>query len=141
MMTLKKLALAAAVLAVPFMAQADLKALDDADLAGVTGQAGISIAGNFDATIGSIVYTDGDVAGVEGDANTLTLKTVSLSGFNIDEGNPLTIDVVDSKLEIGLPGINGGISIDAVKIGANSIGAVAINGLDMAGSTVKVWGH
>ncbi|ERI50235.1 hypothetical protein EA796_19150 [Pseudomonas sp. AOB-7] len=140
MMTLKKLALAAAIMAVPFMAQADLKALDDADLAGVTGQAGISIAGNFDATIGSIVYTDTE-AGVTDGSNSLTLETVTLSGFNIDESNPLTIDVVDSKLEIGLPGINGGVSVAAVKIGANSIGGLAINGLDMAGSTVKVWGH
>ena len=58
MMTLKKLALAAAVMTVPFMAQAQMQSLDDAALADVTGQAGISIAGNFDATIGSIVYTD-----------------------------------------------------------------------------------
>lgn len=140
MMTLKKIALAAAVMAVPFMAQADLKSLDDADLAGVTGQAGISIAGNFDATIGSIVYTDTET-GVSDGSNSLSLNTVALSGFNIDEANPLTIDVVDNKLEIGLPGINGGVSVGAVKIGANSIGGVAINGLDMAGSTVKIWGH
>ncbi|MFG0585508.1 hypothetical protein FIV02_12550 [Pseudomonas sp. THAF187a] len=140
MMTLKKLALAAAVMAVPFMAQADLKALDDSDLAGVTGQAGISIAGNFDATIGSIVYTDTET-GVSDGSNSLSLNTVTLSGFNIDEANPLTIDVVDNKLEIGLPGINGGVAVDAVKIGNGTIGGVAINGLDMAGSTVKIWGH
>ena len=140
MMTLKKIALAAAVMAVPFMAQADLKALDDTDLAGVTGQAGISIAGNFDATIGSIVYTDTET-GVSDGSNSLSLNTVSLSGFNIDESNPLTIDVKDNKLEIGLPGINGGVSVSSVKIGNNSIGGVAINGLDMAGSTVKICGH
>lgn len=140
MMTLKKFALAAAVMAVPFMAQADLKALDDSDLAGVTGQAGISIAGNFDATIGSIVYTDTET-GVSDGSNSLSLNTVTLSGFNIDEANPLTVDVVDNKLEIGLPGINGGVAVDAVKIGNGTIGGVAINGLDMAGSTVKIWGH
>ncbi|WP_061238014.1 DUF6160 family protein [Ectopseudomonas composti] len=140
MMTLKKIALAAAVMAVPFMAQADLKSLDDTALAGVTGQAGISIAGNFDATIGSIVYTDTET-GVSDGSNSLSLNTVTLSGFNIDEANPLTIDVVDNKLEIGLPGINGGVAVDAVKIGNGTIGGVAINGLDMAGSTVKIWGH
>ncbi|WP_395504260.1 DUF6160 family protein [Ectopseudomonas hydrolytica] len=140
MMTLKKIALAAAVMAVPFMAQAQMQSLDDAALADVTGQAGISIAGNFDATIGSIVYTDTE-AGVNDGSNSLSLNTVKLTGFNISESNPLTIDVVDNKLEIGLPGINGGVSVDSVKIGANSIGGVAINGLDMAGSTVKVWGH
>jgi len=140
MMTLKKIALAAAVMTVPFMAQAQMQSLDDAALADVTGQAGISIAGNFDATIGSIVYTD-TATGVDDGSNSLSLNTVKLTGFNISESNPLTIDVVDNKLEIGLPGINGGVSVDSVKIGANSIGGVAINGLDMAGSTVKVWGH
>lgn len=140
MMTLKKLALAAAVMTVPFMAQAQMQSLDDAALADVTGQAGISIAGNFDATIGSIVYTDTE-AGVTDGSNSLSLNTVTLSGFNISENSPLTIDVVDNKLEIGLPGINGGVSVESVNIGANSIGGVAINGLDMAGSTVKIWGH
>lgn len=140
MMTLKKFALAAAVMTVPFMAQAQMQSLDDAALADVTGQAGISIAGNFDATIGSIVYTDTE-AGVTDGSNSLSLNTVTLSGFNISENSPLTIDVVDNKLEIGLPGINGGVSVESVKIGANSIGGVAINGLDMAGSTVKIWGH
>lgn len=140
MMTLKKIALAAAVMAVPFMAQADLKALDDSDLASVTGQAGISIAGNFNSTIGSIVYTDTE-AGVNDGSNSLSLNTVTLSGFNISENSPLTIDVVDNKLEIGLPTINGGVSVESVKIGASSIGGVAINDLNMAGSTVKVWGH
>ena len=140
MMTLKKLALAAAVMTVPFMAQAQMQSLDDAALADVTGQAGISIAGNFDATIGSIVYTDTE-AGVTDGSNSLSLNTVTLSGFNISDNSPLTIDVVDIKLEIGLPGINGGVSVESVKIGANSIGGVAINGLDMAGSTVKIWGH
>lgn len=136
MMTLKKFALAAAVMAVPFMAQADLKALDDSDLASVTGQAGISIAGNFNSTIGSIVYTDTDANG-----GSLSLETVKLTGFDIDENNPLTIDVKNDKLEIGLPTITGGVSVAAVKIGAESIGSVAINDLNMAGSTIKVWGH
>jgi len=125
---------------VPFMAQAQMQSLDDAALADVTGQAGISIAGNFDATIGSIVYTDTE-AGVTDGSNSLSLNTVKLTGFNINDSNPLTIDVENDKLVIGLPGINGGVSVESVNIGANSIGGVAINGLDMAGSTVKIWGH
>ena len=56
----KQLALATAVLAVPFMAQAELKAMDDTALATVTGQDGISISGSFNGTIGSLVYTDND---------------------------------------------------------------------------------
>mgnify|MGYP002038845805 CR=1 FL=1 len=60
---------------------------------------------------------------------------------NPDGTLDMIVDVVDNKLEIGLPGINGGVAVDAVKIGNGTIGGVAINGLDMAGSTVKIWGH
>ena len=140
MMTLKKIALAVAVMALPFAAHADLKALDDSALADVTGQAGISISGNFNATIGSIVYTDTET-GVTDGSNSLSLNTVSLSGFNIDDNAPLTIDVVDNKLQIGLPTINGQVSVAAVNVGNTSVGGLAINDLNMAGSTVKIWGH
>lgn len=140
MMTLKKIALAVAVVALPFAAHADLKALDDSALADVTGQAGISISGNFNATIGSIVYTDTE-ANVTDGSNTLSLNTVTLSGFNIDDNAPLTIDVADNKLQIGLPTINGQVSVGAVNVGDSTIGGLAINNLNMAGSTVKVWGH
>ncbi|WP_277374540.1 DUF6160 family protein [Pseudomonas sp. AA-38] len=140
MMTLKKIALAVAVVALPFAAHADLKALDDSALSDVTGQAGISISGNFNATIGSVVYTDTE-DGVTDGSNTLSLNTVTLSGFNIDDNAPLTIDVVDSKLQIGLPTINGQVKVGAVNIGNNSIGGVAVNDLNMAGSTVRIWGH
>src|SRR5690606_40624354 len=51
-MKLNQLALAAAFLAVPFMAQADLRSLDDAALAGSRGQDGISLAGYFHRPIG-----------------------------------------------------------------------------------------
>lgn len=140
MMTLKKIALAVAVVALPFAAHADMKALDDSALSDITGQAGISISGNFNATIGSIVYTD-TADGVTDGSNTLSLNTVSLSGFNISDSAPMTIDVVDSKLQIGLPTINGQVSVGAVNIGANSVGGLAISDLNMAGSTVKIWGH
>ncbi|WAJ35676.1 DUF6160 family protein [Pseudomonas sp. GOM7] len=140
MMTLKKIALAVAVVALPFAAHADLKALDDSALADVTGQAGISISGNFNATIGSVVYTD-TADNVTDGSNTLSLNTVTLSGFNIDDNAPLTIDVADNKLQIGLPTINGQVSVGAVKVGDSTIGGLAINNLNMAGSTVKVWGH
>src|SRR5690606_28974740 len=76
-MKLNQLALAAAFLAVPFMAPADLRSLDDAALAGISGQDGISIAGDFNGTIGAIVYRDSDASGT----GTLRLENVSMTGF------------------------------------------------------------
>jgi hypothetical protein len=144
MKTLKQLALAAAVLAVPFMAQADLQMMDDSALATVTGQDGISISGNFNGTIGSIVYTDGDVGG-----GSLRMEGIGFTGFNISDDAPVMVDVVTNgggtqQLQISLPTITGQLSVDAIKVGdtsAASIGSLAISDLNMAGTTVKIWGH
>ncbi|MFP5422737.1 hypothetical protein SAMN05216370_4091 [Pseudomonas peli] len=144
MKTLKQLALATAVLAVPFMAQAELKAMDDTALATVTGQDGISISGSFNGTIGSLVYTDGDAGG-----GSLRMETVAFTGFNISDTAPVKVDVVENasgtqQLQISLPTITGQLSVGAIKIGdtnAASIGSLAVNDMNMAGTTVKVWGH
>ena len=144
MKTLKQLALATAVLAVPFMAQAELKAMDDTALATVTGQDGISISGSFNGTIGSLVYTDGDAGG-----GSLRMETVAFTGFNISDTAPVKVDVVENasgtqQLQISLPTITGQLSVGAIKVGgptAASIGSLAVNDMNMAGTTVKVWGH
>jgi hypothetical protein len=147
MKTLKQLALAAAVLAVPFMAQADLQMMDDSALATVTGQDGISISGNFNGTIGSIVYTDGDTTG-----GSLRMETIAFTGFNIADDAPVMVDVVTNdiggtptqQLQISMPTITGQLSVGAIKVGdtnASSIGSLAISDLNMAGTTVKIWGH
>ncbi|HLA31638.1 MAG TPA: DUF6160 family protein [Pseudomonas sp.] len=144
MTTLKQLALAAAVLAVPFMAQAELKAMDDTALATVTGQDGISISGSFNGSIGSVVYTDGDANG-----GSLRMETIAFTGFNISDTNPVEVDVVTNaggtqQLQIKLPTITGQLSVGAIKVGdasAASIGSLAISDMNMAGTTVKIWGH
>ena len=144
MKTLKQLALATAVLAVPFMAQAELKAMDDTALATVTGQDGISISGSFNGTIGSLAYTDGDAGG-----GSLRMETVAFTGFNISDTAPVKVDVVENasgtqQLQISLPTITGQLSVGAIKVGgagAASIGSLAVNDMNMAGTTVKVWGH
>ena len=144
MKTLKQLALATAVLAVPFMAQAELKAMDDTALATVTGQDGISISGSFNGTIGSLVYTDGDAGG-----GSLRMETVAFTGFNISDTAPVKVDVVENasgtqQLQISLPTITGELSVGKIKVGdttAASIGSLAVNDMNMAGTTVKVWGH
>lgn len=145
MKSFKQLALAAAVLSASFMAQAEMKSMDDASMSSVTGQAGISIAGTFQGSIGAVTYTDTDATG-----GTLSLENISLPTLTIAEDAPMTVDVVTStnatiagtkQLQIGLPAITGNVSIGAIKIGTNSIGSVGISGINMAGSTMLVWGH
>lgn len=134
----------AVLLTAPLLAQADLKTMDDSALAGVTGQDGISISGSFNGSIGSIVYTDGDTNG-----GSLRMETVSFDGFDISDDNPLMVDVVTNsggtqQLQISLPEMTGQLEVGAIKVGnssAASLGSLAINDLNMAGSTVKVWGH
>ena len=144
-MNFKQLALAAAVLAVPFMAQAGMTSMDDSALSSVTGQDGISIAGNFSGSIGKVTYTDGDALG-----GSLNIENITLAGFIITDASPLTVDVVTTtigstptqQLAIGLPAMTGTVSVGAIRMGTGaSIGALAISDINMAGSTVRIWGH
>lgn len=154
MKSLKQLALAAAVLAVPFMAQADLRAMDDSALSSVTGQDGISISGNFAGSIGNLKYTDNDTGG-----GSLNITNVAFTGFTISDVDPLEVDVVTTaiggvdtqQLAISLPAMTGTVSVGGIYVGgtyaggattgAASIGSLAISDINMAGTTVKVWGH
>ncbi|MES2818973.1 MAG: DUF6160 family protein [Pseudomonadota bacterium] len=153
MTSFKQLALAA-FLAAPLMAHADLKALDDSALSTVTGQDGISISGNFTGSIGNLQYTDGDTGG-----GSLNMTGVAFTGFNISDAEPLKVDVVTTaiggvdtqQLAISLPAMTGTVSVGGIYVGgtyaggtttgASSIGALAISDINMAGTTVKVWGH
>ncbi|WP_070332964.1 DUF6160 family protein [Pseudomonas aeruginosa] len=143
----KHLFLATAVLAAPLLAHADLKAMDDGALSDVTGQAGISISGTFQGSVGAVTYTDTDTNG-----GSLRLENISLPALTFDDTKPLTIDVVTTdiggkstqQLAIGLPAITGDVTVGAIKVGdtsAASIGSLTVSGLNMAGSTIKVWGH
>ena len=55
---LKKIALATAVAAAPFAAQAEMKALNDSAMGNVTGQAGVTIELETKVSIGQFKYTD-----------------------------------------------------------------------------------
>jgi len=68
---LKKIALATAVAAAPFAAQAELQAMDDSMMGNVTGQAGVTIELETQVDIGQFTYTD------EG---TFAVKDISLGG-------------------------------------------------------------
>lgn len=63
---LKKLALVSAIAAVPFAAQAELKALDDGAMGNVTGQAGVTIELETKVDIGAFTYTDEGTFAVNG---------------------------------------------------------------------------
>ena len=157
MKSFKQLALAAAVLSASFMAQAELKSMDDASMSAVTGQAGISIAGDFSGTVGNVAYIDDLGAG----GGQLNLSGITMTGFAIDDAAPLTIDVKTvggvQKLEIGLPTMKGTVTVANINIGGTytaavgntagslaggtSIGGLAISDLNMGGSAIRVWGH
>lgn len=151
-MKIKQLVLASAVLAAPFLAHADMKSMDDAALSGITGQDGISISGTFNASIGAVTYKDADAGG-----GSLVLQGIHLPSVTIADNAPMTVDVVTTnitpsgggtavatqQLAIGLPTVTGDVTIDAVKVGTGgaSIGSLTVSNLNLAGSTVKVWGH
>ena len=147
-MTLKKLALATALVTAPFMAQAELQSMDDASLSSVTGQAGISISGDFSGSIGNVAYVY--------DGNKLNMEGISMTGFAISDTDPLKIDVIDdagtAKIAISLPAMTGTVAVNAIKVGGTytsgsgvtggtNIGGVAISDINMSGTTVKIWGH
>jgi len=73
MKCLRKSTLAVVIAAVPMLAQAELKVLDDSTLGAVTGQAGITIELETKIDIGEVKYTD------EG---SLSIQNVSLGGAN-----------------------------------------------------------
>ena len=54
---LKKIALATAVAAAPFAAQAELQAMDDSMMGNVTGQAGVTIELETQVSIGQFTFT------------------------------------------------------------------------------------
>ncbi|MDG5499068.1 DUF6160 family protein [Marinobacter sp. BGYM27] len=128
---LKKIALATAIAAAPFAAQAELKALDDGAMGNVTGQAGVTIELETKVDIGEFRYVD------EG---TFAMTGVSIGGGDIvDDGNgnlttsgnldDLKIDIdveADGDAVIHVGNVNGQVPIDF---------AVAINEVSLRGDT------
>ena len=95
----QKLALAAAIAAAPFAAQAELTAMDDSLLSEMTGQAGVTLDLNLDVIIDEIRYADEDgatVGGLSNDGGYLTLSNLVIDGDNASgqaEIKGVTIDV------------------------------------------------
>jgi len=96
---LKKIALATAVAAAPFAAQAELQAMDDSMMGNVTGQAGVTIELETQVSIGQFTYTD------EG---TFAVKDIQLGGAGVsssksasDSGLGSLLDQLKIDIDIG----------------------------------------
>jgi len=161
---LKKLALATAVAAAPF-AQAELTAMDDALLADMTGQAGITIDVDLDMSIDAIKYVDQDGnAGGSAEQGAITMKGLTIDnngGAAYIRGITIDADGTDG-LVMGLNKIGGlnaayaggtvttddvdgiDISIDAVLINngnANLNSVTAVNNAEATGWNVLAGGY
>lgn len=124
---LKKIALATAVAAAPFAANADLKALDDSAMGNVTGQAGVTIELETKVSIGQFKYTDeGSFAvnnivlggsGVAGGPGTDVLDQLKIDIDVLDDG--------DAKIHVGtLDGnpIDWGMTVGSMELLAGNTG-------------------
>ena len=128
---LKKLALAAAVAAAPFAAQADLKALDDTSMGNVTGQAGVTIELETQVSIGQFSYTDEGSFNVNnivlGGAGVTTSGAAAGRGTLLDQLK-IDIDVADDGdaiIHVGtLDGnpIDWGMTADSMTLTAGTTG-------------------
>ena len=98
---LKKLALATAVAAAPFAANADLKALDDTAMGNVTGQAGVTIELETKVSIGKFTYTD------EGD---FAVNDIVIGGKGVATGSNPQMTLLD-QLKIDIDVANDGDAI------------------------------
>ena len=165
----KKLALVAAMSSVAFSASA-LTSIQDSDLGQVAGQDGVSIAANLNVNIGSFVYTDTDpsvggsisfnnikftgaiAATLDIISNAVFLNDASAAGANVlgvTGGAGLTaFQPTGDVVKIGLPEITTvkllNISVGSMTMGnaaTKSYGSIAINNLNLAGTTAYIWAH
>ena len=133
---LKKIALATAVAAVPFAAQADLKALDDTTMGNVTGQAGVTIELETEVSIGEFRYTD------EG---YLAVNDISIGGGSVERDANGAVTGVSGMLDDLVIDIDveadGDAVIDVHSISGNpidfamAVGSASLNATDGSGDS------
>ncbi|MYM71072.1 hypothetical protein GTP56_02540 [Duganella sp. FT134W] len=169
MQTIKTI-LAAALAAAAFSASA-MTPIQDAELSTVSGQDGVSIAANLNIKINSFTYTDTDALDANGlGGGSVSFNGIKVNGLiaaNIDilsrnsflaaataagVTNPGTFynattggDVVQIAIpqSVVADGHYLNVSVDAIKMGnsAASFGSVAMNQIDMRGTTVWIFAH
>ncbi|TGN41571.1 DUF6160 family protein [Marinobacter confluentis] len=116
---LKKIALCSAVALAPFAANAEMTALNDADMGSVTGQAGVTIDLEANVSVGEIAYKDGGF---------LALSGVTLGGSGLVGGTG-TNSLDDIRLTIDVVGENPGTDLG---VAAQATGYMTALGADMA---------
>ncbi|WP_148862631.1 DUF6160 family protein [Marinobacter fonticola] len=115
---LKKLALASAIAAAPFAAQAELRALDDGAMGNVTGQAGVTIELETKVDVGEFRYVDEGsfaVSGIHiGGGNLVTDADGNITGVDgLLDDLKIDIDVeADGDAVIHVGNVNGQVPID-----------------------------
>jgi len=165
-----KTVLAAALATIAFSASA-MTPIQDAELSTVSGQDGVSIAANLNIKINSFTYTDTDALDANGlGGGSVSFNGIKINGLiaaNIDilsrnsflaaataagVTNPGTFynattggDVVQIAIpqSVVADGHYLNVSVDAIKMGNSnaSFGSVAMNQIDMRGTTVWIFAH
>ncbi|MBW0146379.1 DUF6160 family protein [Marinobacter arenosus] len=137
---LNKIALATAIAAAPFAANAELKAMNDSAMGNVTGQAGVTIELETKVSIGQFKYTDeGSFAvngivlggsGVAGGTGTDLLDQLKIDIDVADDGDAIihvgSLETVDHDADPATPEIpvpiDWGMTVDSMELLAGSTG-------------------
>lgn len=163
-----KLATAAALVAASLSASAMTTIADD-ELSTVAGQDGVSIGANLNINIGSFQYTDTDANGGTVSFNNISIK--GLMHMDVDIINAATFNGILTSVGATLADYDGTSDVvqfafpndtlastavlPSIKVGSitlghagnnaagttTSFGSIAINQLDMRGTTVWMWAH
>lgn len=158
----KKTAIAA-VLSAMSMAAFAMTPIADEGLSQVAGQDGVSIAANLNINIGSFVYTDTDANG--GSVSFNNVRTAGLIAGTLDIINQATFEGILTASGVAFPTTfyNGGdvvqlavpatitvptaalvdVSVASIRMGNNtaSFGSIAMNDIDLRGTTAWIWAH
>ena len=163
-----KLATAAALVAASLSASAMTTIADD-ELSAVAGQDGVSIGASLNINIGSFQYTDTDANGGSVSFNNISIK--GLMHMDVDIINAATFNGILTSVGATLADYDGTSDVvqfafpndtlastavlPTIKVGSitlghagnnaagttTSFGSIAINQLDMRGTTVWMWAH
>lgn len=163
-MKLVKKSLLAAVLSTAAVAAFAMTPMQDESLSEVSGQDGVSIAANLNVNIGSFVYTNTTDNNASVSFNNIkahglmaaTLDVISgatfsgirtATGVSGDFFNPAS-DVVQlavpdaTHVQLPTAGLLS-VSVDSITMGGStaSFGKMAMNNIDLRGTTAWIWAH
>lgn len=162
-MKLFKKSAIAALLSTLSMAAFAMTPIQDEGLSQIAGQDGVSIAANLNINIGEFRYTDTDTNG--GSVSFNNVKTSGLIAATLDVINNATFSGILTASGVTFPTsfYNGGdvvqiavpativvptaalvdVTVESIRMGGNaaSFGSIAMNDIDMRGTSVWIWAH